>query len=111
MKKSINAWAFPEEMTFEDIFETAKKYGFEAIELNVDAIGANKHSFNYESTEADFNKVLELDFVNFSVSSNHCCYVLVISLIDYCFCKNIWFCAKKSYQFINCVNIWSFNLF
>lgn len=61
MKKSINAWAFPEEMTFEDIFETAKKYGFEAIELNVDEVGANKHSFNYDSTEADFNKVLELE--------------------------------------------------
>lgn len=60
MKKSINAWAFSDEMTFEDIFKKAKEYGFEAIELNVDAVGANKHSFNYDSTDADFNKVIAL---------------------------------------------------
>ncbi len=36
MKKSINAWAFPDEMSFEEVFATAKKYGFEAIELNVE---------------------------------------------------------------------------
>ena len=49
MKRSINAWAFPKDMTFEDIFREAKEKGFECIELNVDAIGANAHSFNFES--------------------------------------------------------------
>ncbi|MBR6633618.1 MAG: sugar phosphate isomerase/epimerase [Clostridia bacterium] len=57
MKKSINAWAFPAEMTFEDVFKKAKEHGFEAIELNVDGVGENKHSFNYESTDADFEHV------------------------------------------------------
>ncbi len=60
MKKSINAWAFPAEMTFEEIFAMAKKYGFEAMELNVDGVGSNKHSFNYETTEADIAEVVAL---------------------------------------------------
>lgn len=60
MKKSINAWAFPKEMTFEDIFKMAKEYGFEAMELNVDAVDANKHSFNYETTDAQLEEVKAL---------------------------------------------------
>ena len=60
MKKSINAWAFPAEMTFEDIFATAKKYGYEAMELNVDGVGANKHSFNYETTDEQLAEVVAL---------------------------------------------------
>ncbi len=60
MKKSINAWAFPAEMTFEEIFKTAKDYGFEAMELNVDAVGANKHSFNFETTDAQIEEVKAL---------------------------------------------------
>lgn len=60
MKKSINAWAFPAEMTFEDIFKMAKDYGFEAMELNVDAVGANKHSFNYETTDETLAEVKAL---------------------------------------------------
>lgn len=51
MKTSINAWAFPAEMTFEEIFAAASRHGFEAIELNVDAVGANKHSFNFDTTD------------------------------------------------------------
>ncbi len=60
MKTSINAWAFPAEMTFEEIFKMAKDYGFEAMELNVDAVGANKHSFNYETTDAQLEEVKAL---------------------------------------------------
>lgn len=60
MKVSINAWAFPAEMTFEDIFRAASDYGFEAMELNVDAVGANKHSFNYDTTDKDISEVVAL---------------------------------------------------
>lgn len=60
MKTSINAWAFPAEMTFEDIFKAAKEYGYEALELNVDAVGANKHSFNYETTDAQLEEIKTL---------------------------------------------------
>lgn len=60
MKTSVNAWAFPAEMTFEEIFKAAKEYGFEAIELNVDAVGANRHSFNYDTTEEVIAEVNEL---------------------------------------------------
>ena len=57
MKRSINAWAFPAEMTFEEVFKKAKEHGFECIELNVDAVGANKHSFNFNSTEETLSEV------------------------------------------------------
>ncbi len=60
MKKSINAWAFPPKMSFEEVFSLAKKYGFEAIELNVDAVGANNHSFNFDTTEAELKEVKAL---------------------------------------------------
>ncbi|MBE6650043.1 MAG: sugar phosphate isomerase/epimerase [Ruminococcaceae bacterium] len=57
MKRSINAWAFPKNMTFEEIFKLAKDSGFEAIELNVDAVGANAHSFNFNTTDEVFDEV------------------------------------------------------
>lgn len=60
MKRSINAWAFPKDMTFEDIFREAKEKGFECIELNVDAVGANAHSFNFDTTDKVFAEVNEL---------------------------------------------------
>lgn len=60
MKKAINAWAFPAEMTFAQIFETAKKYGFEAIELNLDPPGISKHALSVETTEAEIKEIKEL---------------------------------------------------
>lgn len=60
MKKSINAGAFPSEMTFEDIFKTAKEYGFEAIELTVSSGNKSKHTFNHETTEETFAEVKSL---------------------------------------------------
>lgn len=61
MKKSINAWVFPEEMSFEEVFETAKKYGFEAIEFNVDEekCGSN-HNFHFNTTEDTLAEVKRL---------------------------------------------------
>lgn len=62
MKRAINAWAFPGEMTFEDCFKKAKEIGFEAIELNMDSPipEAGNHCFSCKSTEDDFKKVREL---------------------------------------------------
>ena len=60
MKKSINAGAFPSEMTFEDIFKEAKEYGFEAIELTVSSGNKSKHTFNHETTEETFAEVKSL---------------------------------------------------
>ena len=60
MKRSINAWTFPNEYTFEDCFEVAKKVGFEAIEFNVDAPGRSAHSFSLDSTEAEMLEVADL---------------------------------------------------
>lgn len=60
MKKSINAWAFPPSMTFAEIFETAKKYGFEAIELNLDAPGSGNHCLSVETTEDEIKEIRAL---------------------------------------------------
>lgn len=60
MKKSINAWTFPAELTFVDIFEMAKKYGFEAIELNLDPPGSGNHCLSVETTDAEIQEIKEL---------------------------------------------------
>lgn len=60
MKKSINAWTFPAEMDFEQIFDTAKKYGFEAIELNLDPPGCGNHCLSVETTADDIAKIRRL---------------------------------------------------
>ncbi len=62
MIRAINAWAFPGEMTFEEVFKKAKEHGFEGIELNMDAPipEAGNHCFSCNSTEEDFQKVREL---------------------------------------------------
>ncbi len=59
MKKSINAWAFPNSYTFEEVFAMAEKLGFECIELNLDDENA-LHSFNFNSDEKTYAKVREL---------------------------------------------------
>lgn len=60
MKKSINAWTFPEHMTFEDIFKEAKKYGFQAIELNFDKVGRGPHSLTFQTTKEDIDEIKSL---------------------------------------------------
>ena len=60
MKRSINAWTFPDKYTFEDCFRIAQKVGFDAIEFNVDAIGRSSHSFTLETTNADIEEVASL---------------------------------------------------
>ena len=73
MKKSINAWAFPPEYTFEDCLKVAKDKGFEGIEFNLD--GENKgHSFTFETTDEEILAVKALceqyGIVPVSVSSS-----------------------------------------
>ena len=57
MKRAISAWGFNHKMTFEEMFKKAKEYGFEGIELTVDAVGAGNHSLSVESTEKDFEEI------------------------------------------------------
>ncbi|MBR5459604.1 MAG: sugar phosphate isomerase/epimerase [Clostridia bacterium] len=60
MKRSINAWAFPDSWDFEKVFKTASELGFECIELNLDCNPEALHSFGYESDETVYAKVREL---------------------------------------------------
>ena len=60
MKRSINAWTFPDKYTFEDCFAAAAKVGFDAIEFNVDTVGRSAHSFSLETTDADISEVASL---------------------------------------------------
>ena len=59
MKKSINAWSFPAEYTFEECLAAAKKAGFDAIEFNLD--GENKgHSFTLGTKDEEILAVKAL---------------------------------------------------
>ena len=59
MKKSINAWSFPAEYTFEECLAAAKKAGFHAIEFNLD--GDNKgHAFTLATTDEEILAVKAL---------------------------------------------------
>ncbi len=49
LKKSINAWSFPAEYSFEECIAAAKKAGFDAVEFNLDAGNAG-HAFTMETT-------------------------------------------------------------
>lgn len=60
MKKSINAWSVPSQLTFEETFQAVSEAGFEGIELNLDAEGASAHAFSLSSGEADYDKVKAL---------------------------------------------------
>lgn len=60
LKIAINAWAFPNEYSFEDCLAAAKNAGFEAIEFNVDAVGRSEHSFTIHSTDEEILAVGEL---------------------------------------------------
>lgn len=59
MKKSINAWCFPAEYTFEECLMAAKKAGFDAIEFNLDA--ENKgHAFTTSTKDEEILAVKAL---------------------------------------------------
>lgn len=59
MKKSINAWTFPNEYSFEDCLREAKAAGFEAVEFNLDRENAG-HSFTFDTTDEEILEVKAL---------------------------------------------------
>lgn len=60
MKKSINAWSVPAQLTFEETFQAISQAGYEGIELNLDAEGASAHAFSLSSGEEDYAQVKAL---------------------------------------------------
>ena len=74
MKKSINAWTFPNEYSFRDCLSAARDAGFDGIEFNVDAEGKSAHSFTLSTTDGEILAVRalceEYGIVPVSVSSS-----------------------------------------
>ncbi len=61
MKKSINAWTFPDSLNFEDCLIAAKKAGFDAVEFNLDReTSASAHSFKLSTPDSVIYEVAEL---------------------------------------------------
>lgn len=60
MKKSLNAWSVPENVGFEDMFRALKKAGFDAVELNVDAVGHSAHSLTLKTTVEELAAIRKL---------------------------------------------------
>lgn len=59
MKKGINAWAFPADLSLEEIFKAAKQYRFDGLEINMGE-ASDGLSLTPESTESDYARILEL---------------------------------------------------
>lgn len=57
LKKAINAWSVPGEVTFEDMFRDVAAAGFQGIELNIDGTGASRHSLTMESGAGDYGRI------------------------------------------------------
>lgn len=55
MKKGINHWAFPADLSLEQSFGLAKKAGFESIEVNISEDG----EINLSSTQKQTEKIVE----------------------------------------------------
>ena len=60
MKKSINAWTFPNEYSFRDCLAAARDAGFDAVEFNLDADGRSEHSFYLSTTDDEILAVRAL---------------------------------------------------
>ncbi|MEG0768138.1 MAG: sugar phosphate isomerase/epimerase family protein, partial [Clostridia bacterium] len=57
MKKAINAWTIPENVSFADMFRDISGAGFDGIELNIDA---EQHSAHSLSLQTDHSTLLQL---------------------------------------------------
>ncbi|NLD87010.1 MAG: sugar phosphate isomerase/epimerase [Clostridiales bacterium] len=57
MKKSINAWSIPGDVSFRDMFSALKKAGFEGVELNVDGTNAGAHSLTFDTTNSELSEI------------------------------------------------------
>ena len=61
MKKSINAWTFPDALDFEACLVAAKEAGFDAVEFNLDReTSASAHSFKLSTPDEVIYEVAEL---------------------------------------------------
>ena len=60
MKKSINAWSIPGQISFEEMFRQIHEAGFEGIELNVDAPGRSAHSLSLDTTDEELAYIASL---------------------------------------------------
>lgn len=74
MKKSINAWSIPDDVSFEAMFCQISNAGFDGIELNVDAPGRSSHSLTLDTdtetlqTIANLSKTYNLPVCSISSS-------------------------------------------
>lgn len=57
MKKAINAWSVPNDVTFADMFRDIAAAGFDGIELNLDAENSSKHSLTMKSNKDTFTEI------------------------------------------------------
>ncbi len=60
MKKAINAWSVPGNITFAEMFRDISSAGFEGIELNLDADNYSNHSLTMSTGKDAFNEINSL---------------------------------------------------
>ncbi len=60
MKKSLNAWSVPDNVSFEDMFTQLREAGFDGVELNVDSPGRQAHSLTLETTKEELAEIKAL---------------------------------------------------
>lgn len=60
MKKSINAWSIPDEVSFEEMFRQISAAGYDGIELNLDSPGRSAHSLDMDSGPSLFAQIRSL---------------------------------------------------
>lgn len=60
MKKAINAWSIPNHITFAEMFQDISSFGFEGIELNLDADNSSCHALTMGTGEDVFAEINEL---------------------------------------------------
>lgn len=57
MLRSLNAWTVDPQSDFGPMFDQLAKVGFEAIELNLDAVGHSAHSLTYDTTPSELKSI------------------------------------------------------
>lgn len=57
MKKAINAWSVPGDISFEEMFKCISAAGFDGIELNLDREGASAHCLTLDFDLKNYNQI------------------------------------------------------
>ncbi len=60
MKKSINAWSIPGDVSFEKMFADLSSAGFDGVELNLDAENYSSHSLSLSTDDKALSEILSL---------------------------------------------------